>query len=252
MAESMSLKIAKLNNENYTNWKFKMELLLRKQNLWKKVIVGTRPEKKEDDSNNGEIDDWDAKDDEARGIIGLSVEDDQLVHIRGAQTAQQTWNALKNYHEKNTVTNIVHLMRSICSSKLNEGGNARDHINRMVDLFTKLNDLENGLSDKWCAAMLLSSLPKSYDTLVTSLESRKQEEINFALVQQRILAEYDRNQQSNTYSENSVMKVVEKKITCYFCQLPGHMKKNCEKYKRWLEKRGDKKTNRKKQFTEKS
>jgi len=100
------------------------------------------------------------------------------------------------------------LMRSICSLKLSEGGDARPHINNMIELFTKLHDLgEDGLSDKWCAAMLLSSLPKSYDTLITSLESRKQEEVNFGLVQQRILAEYDRNQQSGRNTEHSVMNV---------------------------------------------
>lgn len=43
----------------------------------------------------------------------------------------------------------------------------------MNDLFAKLNDVgEEALSDKWSAATLLSSLPESYDTLSTSLESR--------------------------------------------------------------------------------
>lgn len=167
-------KIAKLNNENYANWKFKLELLLRKQGLWKHVIEGSRPAPIWEGStvkNQAQIDDWEYKDVGARGTIGLLVMDDQLGHIRNLKTAKETWNALKDYHEKNTLTNKVYLMRSICSLKLEEGGDAIGHINSMNDLFTKLRDVgEESLSDKWSAAMLLSSLPEGYDTLITSLE----------------------------------------------------------------------------------
>lgn len=237
-------KIAMLNNENYGNWKFKLELLLRKQGLWKHVIEGSRPVTKMEDgrvTNKAEIDRWECKDDEARGTIGLLVMDDQLVHIRNLKTAKETWNALKDYHEKNTLTNKVYLMRSICSLKLEEGGDAIMHINTMNDLFTKLRDVgEESLSDKWSAAMLLSSLPEGYDTLITSLESRKEEEVTFALVQQRVIAEYERRSRSAGGVGDAVMKVVAKSGSgggeCYFCKKAGHQKKNCFKYKNWKAK----------------
>lgn len=231
-----------LNNENYANWKFKMELLLRKNNLWKQVIEGSRPEPKRNQGNEvvnqSELDAWDMKDDEARGTIGLLVMDDQLGHIRSAKTAKATWSALKDYHEKNTLTNKVYLMRSICSLKLQEGGNAISHINAMNDLFTKLRDVgEEGLSDKWSAAMLLSSLPEGYDALITSLESRKEEEITFALVQQRVIAEFERKQHSVNEGNDSILKVVAgTNGVCYFCKKSGHQKKNCTKYKYWKTK----------------
>lgn len=98
-------KFAKLNNENYANWKFKMELLLRKL-----VIEGCRLKPIFDNNeivNQIEIDNWEIKDDEARGTIGLLVMDDQLCHIRNKNTAKDTWMALKEYHEKNTLANKV-------------------------------------------------------------------------------------------------------------------------------------------------
>lgn len=238
-------KIAKLNNENYANWKFKLELLLRKQGLWKHVIEGSRPTPKFEGSivtNQAEIENWEYKDDEARGTIGLLVMDDQLGHIRNLKTAKETWNALKDYHEKNTLTNKVYLMRSICSLKLDEGGDAISHINAMNDLFTKLSDLgEESLSDKWSAAMLLSSLPEGYDTLITSLESRKEEEVTFALVQQRVIAEYERRSRSTGVVGDAVLKAVVKSGgsgggECFFCKKAGHQKKNCFKYKNWKAK----------------
>lgn len=106
-------KFAKLTNDNYANWKFKIELLLRKHNLWKHVIEGSCPLPIFNNNlivNLSIIDDWDNKDDEARGTIGLLVMDDQLCHIRNMKTAAETWNVLKEYHEKNTLSNKVYLM----------------------------------------------------------------------------------------------------------------------------------------------
>ena len=79
----------------------------------------------------------------------------------------------KDYHEKETLTNKVHLMRMICSLRLEEGVNASQHINKIQELFLKLKDVgEESLSNKWSVAMLLSNLPRSYDPLVTALEIR--------------------------------------------------------------------------------
>lgn len=233
--------ITKLNNANYPNWKFKVELLLRSKGLWKKVIETARPAPVAANdivSNQATLTEWDDRDGEAKGIIGLTIEEDQIALIRTCQTAKLMWDALKDYHEKNTLTNRVFLMRSICSLKLAEGGDAKAHINKLTDLFTKLRDIgEEMLSDRWSAAMLLSSLPDSYDALITSLESRREDEITFALVQQRVIAEYERHSMGNSGGD-SILKMVATGRRCYFCKEIGtHIKKDCKKYKDWLAKK---------------
>lgn len=235
-------KIPVLNGSNYWNWKFKLELLLRKQNLWKKVILNKRPSPNVDSAgtikNQKEIDEWDQCDDEARGTIGLSVEDDQLPLIRLKVTSKECWDALKDYYEKNTLTNKVFLMRTICSLKLEPGGDARAHIHKMQNLFSRLRDMgEEVLSDTWSAAMLLSSLPRNYDTLITTLEARKEDEITYALVQQKIIDEYDRYISKEITTKDSVLKLDGKIHYCFFCKKPDHYKKDCPKYKIWLAKK---------------
>lgn len=79
-------------------------------------------------TNQADIDKSGELDDEATGTIGLAVEDDQLAHIRSARTTKQSWDALKNYHEKNKLANKVYLVRSISALKLEEGGDVRTHI----------------------------------------------------------------------------------------------------------------------------
>jgi len=219
-----------------------MELLLRKQNLWKKVIMEGRsdPESDSEDraSNQAAIDKWDELDDVARGTIGLAIDDDQLIHIRSATTAKESWTALKQYHEKSTLANKVFLVRSICALKLEEGGDAKAHINQMQELFTKLNDLgESQLSTVWNKIFLLSSLPKSYDTLVSALGARDESEVTFDVAKQHVISEYERHANVVDGTGDSVLKTIEKVSVCFFCKKPNHQKKNCPKYKNWLAKR---------------
>lgn len=49
---------------------------------------------------------------------------------------------------------------------------------------------KQSLLDNWSVAMLLSSLPKIFDTLITALETRTETELMFAVVQQKVIAEY--------------------------------------------------------------
>ncbi|KAK2578840.1 hypothetical protein KPH14_012195 [Odynerus spinipes] len=84
MAETPRVVIAKLNNENYQSWKYKVELLLIKEGLWEQV--NDSPPESPDAL-------WKNKDGKAKATIGLLVEDDQLVHVRKAVTAKEAWEA---------------------------------------------------------------------------------------------------------------------------------------------------------------
>ena len=99
--ESTKIQIQKLNRSNYPTWKFKVELLLIKDGLWKVI---------RDNAPNPITDDWTDKDDKARATIGLLVEDNQLNLIRAATTAKESWTFLKNCHEKATMTNKIVLI----------------------------------------------------------------------------------------------------------------------------------------------
>lgn len=243
-------KFEKLNNTNFINWKFKIELLLKKENLWKAIAMkaprqppntATAAEKAEFDKASTE---WNRADEEAFSVIGLLIEDDQIVHIRNETSALGAWNKLKQYHEKATLSNKVHLMRTICSLKMDEGGNVPEHINQMQNLFVKLKDISNEeLTEPWSVAMLLSSLPRGYDTLITALEARKEDELTFGFVQQKLIAEYERRIHADRVPDSTekVLKAAHKGkakgSSCYFCKRPNHMKKDCAEYKKWKAKK---------------
>ena len=86
---SRFLKIEKLNGENYQFWSYQIEILLIKDKLWEVI---------KKDAPVPMTTEWQDKDDQARATIGLSVEINQLVHIRNCTSAKEAWRALKSYH----------------------------------------------------------------------------------------------------------------------------------------------------------
>lgn len=97
-----------------------MELLLIKEKLWNvmKTIKPEVPPTGATAVQTKAADDWQDSDDIARATIGLMVDDDQLTHIRTKTKAKGVWDALREFHEKNTLGNKVMLMRRICNMKL--------------------------------------------------------------------------------------------------------------------------------------
>lgn len=226
--------IIKLNNENYFVWKYRVEMLLIKEGLWN-AVNEPKPEPVTTV--------WTDMNNKARAYISLLVSDNQLNHVRNAATALEAWTNLKNYHEKASLSNKVRLMREICSLKLAEGGDADVHVNMMTELFEKLAALGENLSDNWRVAMLLSSLPHSYDTLITALETRPENDLTLSMVQSKLVEEG--RKRSSTHSEvEMALKSTHiqshqaySSMECYFCKETGHAKRDCKRYKEWLQKR---------------
>lgn len=231
--------IAKLNNANFQVWKCKVELLLTREDLWH-TIDADRPAAPDAQ--------WLKADRQARATIGLLIEDDQLRHIRNATNAKEAWTALQAYHQKASLTNQVFLFKKIFSMKLSENGDMEKHLNAMLNSVDQLAALGETLKDKMIIALILCSLPESYNTLITALETRNEDELTVELVKSKLLDEDSRRRntkdmderedkalktQSKKFEKTSMSNKNVKNITCFFCQKTGHVKKDCRKYMKW-------------------
>lgn len=232
--------ITKLNNTNFQVWKCKVELLLIREDLWH-TVGEVRPSVPDAQ--------WLKADRQARATIGLLIEDDQLRHIKDTNSAKEAWTALQNYHQKATLTNQVFLFKRICSMKLSENGDMENHINTMLNLADQLAALGEVLKDKMVIALILCSLPESYNTLITALETRSEDELTIELVKGKLLDEDRRRKNAREHTDEQEDKALKtqfkksvkptlqkqdvKDITCFFCKKPGHLKKDCRKYMRW-------------------
>lgn len=230
MADCTKIIIAKLNGTNYQLWKYKVELLLLKEELWD--VVDKQPPENITDN-------WLLRDGKAKATIGLLLEDSQVIHVRNAKTAHEAWNNLKKYHEKSTLTNKVYLLKRLCRMNLPEGGDMEEHIRNMMDIVDQLVSLGETLAEHLQVAFLLCSLPESYENLVTALEGRAEEDLTLEMVKGKLIQEYKRRTE-NIVKENSesVLKIRESKFKadrnkinndkiCFHCKKSGHFKKDC-------------------------
>lgn len=233
------VQITKLNDDNYPVWKYKMELLLIKEELWNVIIKNTPVTEKE-------LAIWNKKEGKARAYIGLFIEDNQIIHVKNKITAKSMWQALQEYHQKSTLSNKVRLLRRLCRMMLPEGGNMQTHLNAMDECMDQLATLGEPLADTLAIPLYLSSLSESYSVLITALESRSEADLTKNMVKNKLLEEYRRRQEIENANETSekALKVSNNgksfdstQLFCFFCKKKGHIKADCRKFAAWKKKK---------------
>ena len=85
-----------------------------------------------------------------------------------------------------------------------------NHIANIYQTRDKLISIGEEINDKHLAALLLCSLPGSYDTLITALESRNEEELTPEFIKSELIDEYtkptDKKDSENT-NVNSALRI---------------------------------------------
>ncbi|XP_008222734.1 PREDICTED: uncharacterized protein LOC103322837 [Prunus mume] len=150
------------------------------------------------------------------------------------------------------------LLNKLTDMKYDGQGCVRAHIMNMIDIGAKLQELNMTVDEDMMVHFALNSLPKDFKPLRNTYIAQKESwtlndlitisvEIEDNLIRERgakvinmVQAKqhkWNKNSETNKQKEkdnSSALKPVGNK--CFFCKKGGHMKKECRRYKRWLDK----------------
>lgn len=145
-----------------------------------------------------------------------------------------------------SLSNRLYLKQRFYTFKMKEG-NLDKHVDEFSKIILDLQNVGVKIDEEDQGLILLRSLPKSYDNLLTTLlygrDTIRMEDIKASLIstelRKRVLDDYNdisgsslsvRGRNQNQYQHNqgrSRSKSRNRKIKCYHCQREGHLRREC-------------------------
>ena len=229
MAESKTVAMVPLNCTNYSTRKIQCKMALIKEGLWG-IVNGTEMAPTEGADQRAK---FAARRGKALATIVLTIEP-SLLYLIGTDPTDpvKVWKDLANQFQRKTWANKLELKRKLFSMRLGEGGSIQDHIKSMTEVCDELSAIGEPVNEEDRVVYLLTSLPESYNVLVTALEANA-EVPALAVVTERLVHEQGKlKSRLNPSQEGAFAVRSKKKPTCYYCHKIGHIKRDCEEHAR--------------------
>jgi hypothetical protein len=161
-------KIDKLTASNYHTWKQKIELVLAFRELDEVVFNVESTNILQDAAAIAEFRKKDAK---AKAVIGLTLSDEHLEHVRGAKSAAEMWLAIKNVFQRTSSLNKLAARRRFYTVAMLDGERILTYINRVKQLTEELKAMRVTIDEEEVAMAVLNGLPPKYDHLIVALDT---------------------------------------------------------------------------------
>lgn len=228
MESSSIIKMPLFDGTNFSNWKYRVGILLDEKNLRKYI---------DEDLSNiltsvnaADRDKIKLEEKKCVSILVQTMQDSQLEYIKDKQYAKAMFDALNTIFERKSISSQLLLRKQLLSMKYHESESIVDYF---LHFDTKIRELKSTgakLEEIDIVVHLLLTLPKSYDGLVTALETMDQSKLNVDFVKSRLIDEFNKRKGvvgGKSSNESSAMNVKNSNIVCFRCGKKGHIKSKC-------------------------
>ena len=232
---------------NFFLWQARVKDVLIQQGLIDALICNERPSTMEEKN-------WMRIQMQTVSTIRLYLADDVVIHVLNESSPTVLWEKLEELYMAKSLTNALFLWKQFYQLRMTEGQSVQEHLSNFQRILTDLLSVGEKVEEKTRALVLLSSLPQSFESLVTALlvgkSTIKMEEVTSALLQNEVLR---RENQASSSGGNSALVVSGRasdrrrsdrgsrggrskskdvsKIKCYRCDQVGHRVRDCPQLK---------------------
>ena len=219
-----------VGGSNYATWTIQVKGTLKAKQVWK-IVTGEQVLAPEADNNATAA--FEILQCKAYAAIVQNIHPSVVYLVGQEDDPVVIWKKLRDHFQKDTFANKRELRRKLCTAKLKEGGSVDDHIRSLIETFDELAILDAPVTKEDKVTYLLSSLPESYDVLVTAFDT--QDTIpEWSVVTEKVSALGHRK--SKREDERALMSKPEHKNKqrnakqrrgCFECGELGHFRRDC-------------------------
>ena len=185
-----SVSIEKLTDYNFCVWKQKIQLLLALKDVSEYVTDREHPGVPESDEHKQ----WLRNENKAKAIIGLSLSDEHLEHVRDCETAMDMWETIPNVFERHALLNKLAARRHFYTVTMKSNEKVLAYINRVIQLAGRLKSMKVEIDDKEIAMAVLNGLPARFESLIVAINALGNEDdvVSLDFVKSRFLQDEQR------------------------------------------------------------
>lgn len=194
---SAAKEIEKLKGtENYYVWSLKLRTILRSERLWALTKTKQSPSVFPTTINGEEFSELQLETRKAAAcrILLCSVADDLVGTVADYTDPSDAWNALKMMFSSGDLSQVLTLTTQLQTMKLAEGASVEDYIKRARELKNRLKSMGEKIEDRQLNRMVLTGLPRSYQSVVQTLTyldpSMSFEKLSASLISEQLNCEH--------------------------------------------------------------
>jgi hypothetical protein len=249
MANSSSTqRIDKLTEHNYKNWEFQIRAYLGAR--------GLRSYLEHTPTGDAATEEAVIKADTALCELQLSISNSMIHVVKGKETAEEAWKAIKAYFKAKTDAQVTALAAELSNLQMRPRESISSYFQRADRLNDLLADVDYKVNEKTLYVQLINGLSKDYDSVRHAflIDSGKftDPDTGAMLLKAKLAAVEASIQAKSSSSSKDEAKALVSVKTCSHCNRKGHDVSECRTLKREKAKKdgkakgdGDKRTTKK-------
>jgi gag-polypeptide of LTR copia-type len=178
------------DGNNFTLWKFRVEMVLSLQDLW--GVVDGMDEMPDATTDPKGFAEWKSRDLKARAQITLALKDEPLKSVLDATTARECWKRVSDYCKRIAKHQMVILAQKLFQTILSDSKELEPQIQELLWAARMLSNAGLGFQDNLIAMAIIMSLPPSLSTLRTILSYTEESELSSQYVLSKVIVDEQR------------------------------------------------------------